>query len=208
VVGFCVMTPFIRGINSGLALLWRQWVMAPVEHPLQKMTQAHPAPIDWVIGLTAAVVTAPILEELLFRGILQPWCVSRRYGGDLAVAGAVGVAAFYTTPNVAHAGDARGALIAGAPLLFALAMVPVYLVLRNRYRSATVNGLFGTALLFGVAHAAVWPTPVALTVLGVGLGLLYHRTQSVVPPTVAHALFNGLSFIQLVISKTSHPHEG
>jgi membrane protease YdiL (CAAX protease family) len=211
-----VLTPFVRGVNIGLALLWRLWVTAPVPHPLQKLSETHPLPIDWALIVASAVLLAPFLEELLFRGVLQPWFSSRPYGGDIAVAGAILCSALAVSVPVAQVVEpmarqplspalARPLLIASAPLLFALVMVPVYLLLRRHYRSATVNGIFGAALLFGVVHSGVWPTPVALSLLGVGLGLLYYRTQSVVPSMVTHALFNGLSVMELVIQAQRAP---
>jgi membrane protease YdiL (CAAX protease family) len=203
-LSFCVLTPFIRGVNSALALVWRMWVTVPGEHPLTRLAQPEALPIDWVIGLTAAVICAPILEELLFRGVLQPWCSRERHGGDIAVAVALGLSAYSVSIPLYRATGLRSGLIAAAPLLFALAMLPVYAWLRARYRSATVNGLFGVALMFGVAHSGVWPSPVALTLLGVGLGILYYRTQSLVPVVVTHALFNGLSFVELLLRAFGH----
>src|SRR2546421_241601 len=45
----------------------------PEEHPLQQLAEQGLTPAEWALWLFAACVAAPILEELLFRGVLQPW---------------------------------------------------------------------------------------------------------------------------------------
>jgi membrane protease YdiL (CAAX protease family) len=204
VLGFCVLTPVARGVHSLVAELWRGWVVAPAKHPLEKMSETHPQLIDWLVIFTAAVITAAIFEELFFRGILQPWFASRPYGGDLAMIAALALAAFAISPAISAAAGLRDNLIASAPLYFTLAMVPVYLLLRRCVRSWTLNAIFGTALMFGVGHSGVWPTPISLFLLGLGLGLLSYRMQSVVPTMVAHALFNALSFVELLAQSLKH----
>lgn len=199
VLGFCALTPFVRACHGVVASLWREYVTLPVPHALEQISRTRPHLLDWALIFSSAVLLAPVLEELLFRGILQQWFTSRPRGGDIAVGSALGLSAFAVGEPAYRAAGLRELLMATAPLLFALATVPVYLLLRWRCRSAAVNGIFGTALLFGVAHAQVWPTPVALFLLGIGLGLLYYRTQSLVPPIVMHALFNVVSFGELLI---------
>ena len=57
--------------------------------------------------------------------------------------------------------------------------------------------VFGTALFFAAVHSNVWPTPVALFLLGLGLGWLAVWTRSLIAPVVVHSLFNGVSFLLL-----------
>jgi membrane protease YdiL (CAAX protease family) len=61
-----------------------------------------------------------------------------------------------------------------------------------------VRAIVGTAALFANFHANVWPTPVALFVLALGLGWLAYRTQGVVAPTIMHILFNTVAFAEMV----------
>ena len=60
------------------------------------------------------------------------------------------------------------------------------------------RGIFGTALIFAIFHANVWPTPVPLFALGLALGYLAYRTQSLVAPIVLHGLFNGVTALALL----------
>jgi membrane protease YdiL (CAAX protease family) len=64
-----------------------------------------------------------------------------------------------------------------------------------------VGAIYGAALVFGSVHASVWPAPVPLFVLGLALGFLAHRTQSLVAPMVLHSLFNGVACVVLALSR-------
>jgi membrane protease YdiL (CAAX protease family) len=89
----------------------------------------------------AAILLAPVAEEILFRGILYP---------------AVKQAGF---PRIA---------------------------------------LWGAALLFAAVHANL-VTFVPLTVLALVLTALYERTNNLLAPIMAHALFNALNFVTLFL---------
>jgi hypothetical protein len=65
-------------------------------------------------------------------------------------------------------------------------------------RAPVGPAVFGTALLFGMLHVGVWPTPIALFVLGLGLGWLAWRTQSLVGPIVLHSLFNAVGSLRFL----------
>ena len=89
----------------------------------------------------AAILLAPVAEEILFRGILYP--------------------------AIKQAGYPRLAL-------------------------------WGAALLFAAVHANL-VTFVPLTVLALVLTALYERTNNLLAPIVAHALFNALNFVTLFL---------
>jgi membrane protease YdiL (CAAX protease family) len=81
--------------------------------------------------------------------------------------------------------------------------VPGYLLLPYFVRMPTreAQALYATALLFAAFHASVWPTPVPLFVLGLGLGWLAWRTQSLTGPFFVHALFNAVASAMLLTGK-------
>jgi len=91
----------------------------------------------------AAILLAPVAEEMLFRGILYP---------------AVKQAGF---PHVA---------------------------------------LWGTSLLFAAVHTNLL-TFVPLMVLALVLTALYERTNNLLAPITAHAMFNALNFGRLLLSE-------
>ena len=52
------------------------------------------------------------------------------------------------------------------------------------------GGIVGSGLLFALAHARIWPDPLPLAVLGIGLGIVYQRTRSLWAPVALHSSFN------------------
>lgn len=187
--------------------------LTPEEHPLTKVVAEPLLPIEWLPVILTALVTAPWLEELLFRGLIQPWLMRRPWGGWPAILGAVLLAVVLRASGLQAAVKARdlAALLREAlPLLFVLSLVPVYHFLdyRSRQRAAPdaagprpAPAIFGTALLFGTMHANVWPAPIPLFLLGLGLGWLAYRTQSLVAPIVVHTLFNVLPMLILLADR-------
>jgi membrane protease YdiL (CAAX protease family) len=160
---------------------------------------------EWLLLVFLAVAAAPLLEELLFRGVLQPWLARRRWGGHVGLAAALVLALLLRTDQFTAAWRATRCgwdwlpwLRALAPFLFVLATVPGYLAVQARQRTPFGTACYSTALLFATMHANAWPSPVALFVLALGLGWLAQRTQSLVGPVVLHALFNGIACAQLL----------
>jgi membrane protease YdiL (CAAX protease family) len=196
-----VLTPLVLGINYAVSLAFQRWTSVPIEqHPFLQLSEGL-QPLEKVVLVFAVVVAAPLVEELLTRGLLQSWFASRPWGGHLAMAAALFLALQKRSDGILEAwrGSDRIALLGELlPALFVLCLVPGYLVVWRRSRTPTGPALFGTALLFAAAHSAVWPTPVALFVLGLGLGYLYLQTQSLVAPVVVHALFNSVGCVQLL----------
>ncbi|MCP4973331.1 MAG: CPBP family intramembrane metalloprotease [Prochlorococcus sp.] len=59
-------------------------------------------------------------------------------------------------------------------------------------------GVFASALVFGVAHLSVGELP-PLVVLGIGLGLLRLSSGRLIPCVLMHALWNGVTFANLLL---------
>lgn len=56
--------------------------------------------------------------------------------------------------------------------------------------------IYGSAMFWALMHP-YWPTPMPLFVLGLGLGWLALRAQSIVPTILAHMLFNAVALLML-----------
>jgi membrane protease YdiL (CAAX protease family) len=146
---------------------------APVEdHPLAKDT---PQPVVLVLQ---ACVLAPVIEEVIFRGlILMALRAAHEALTWVVLAGTVGVAAYY--------GGTAPAVFAG---LVAVGWIGA------RFAGAD-RGVYGSALLFAAVHSAVWPTPIPLFALGLGLGVVAVRANGVLAPAIVHGLFNTVSVL-------------
>lgn len=110
-------------------------------------------PLSIALLALTAIVAAPLAEELMFRGFLQP-LFSRTFGTAFAI------------------------------------------------------GL--TAVLFGGLHAYeyqfAWQYVAAISIVGVALGLLRAKTNSIIPGTVMHGCFNAVSVFGLLATKYL-PHQ-
>ena len=100
--------------------------------------------------------------------------------------------------------DRQVALVnAALPALFILLMIPGYAyseVVAWRWLPYPNAGrsIYATSLLFAAVHSAVWPSPIPIFVLSLGLGFVAYRTQSVVPSIACHMLFNLISCIAML----------
>jgi membrane protease YdiL (CAAX protease family) len=114
------------------------------EIKIEGLEQLEKQPMILAIFGVMAITVAPLFEELLFRGFLQP-LFSRTFG--------------------------------------------------------VVAGILLTAALFGGLHAPeykfVWQYAVAVSVVGVVLGIVRYRTNSIIPSTVMHACYNAVAAIDI-----------
>jgi membrane protease YdiL (CAAX protease family) len=203
VAAWVVIAPLAFGVNLLLVWLYSRFTkIAPEEHPFTATVQSGGMrQLEWCLLAVGVMVSAPLWEELLFRGLLP--AVARKLGGTGGYAAlmlALAAALLLRRQPIAEAltaGRPVPLLFAVAPVLFVLAMLPLYTLVCWLSRAKDVRIVFGTAVLFGAVHSFAWPTPVALFVLGLGLGWLAVWTRSLIAPVVVHALFNAVSFALL-----------
>ncbi|HZY86693.1 MAG TPA: CPBP family intramembrane glutamic endopeptidase, partial [Gemmataceae bacterium] len=200
-----VLVPAVFGVYYLVTLLYRSYGGAPTEeHPLTQVAQMGLSPVEWGLLVVSAVVAAPVVEELVFRGMLQPWFAKRPEGGAAALALAFLMALAMRRTEIEAALPRGPWAVAGEclPALFVLALVPVFLLVWWRSRTNAGPAVFGTAVLFAAFHSGVWPSPVPLLVLALGLGVLAYRAQSLAAPMLIHALFNGFNCVLILLTRT------
>jgi membrane protease YdiL (CAAX protease family) len=197
-----LLMPCVYGVQFLLEWLNRQLPGTVVQqHPFTELARQGLSPVEGLILVLAAVVAAPVWEELFFRGLIQPWAIDRPDNGPglMGLAVALGVVLrwnYLQNPYEIALGKVVVELI---PALTAVALVPVYLLLRTRCRSPVPAAIFAASVLFAWFHASVWPSPVALTLLSLGLGYLAWRSRSLAGPIALHAVFNGVACVLLVV---------
>lgn len=211
-LGWMILTPLVYGLAS--LVLWIHSLLLPLpaeKHPLLESLQNHPGFLGYLMVFLVAVVAAPVYEELVFRGVLQPWFARRRWGADAALVAAFGLAVYAglvtkVDKDFFLAGNPNGLRILVEGLgtaVFVLVMIPGYIyadrLLWNWLpQPGAGRTVYAVALLFAAAHANIWPSPIPLFLLALGLGYLAYRTQSLVSGMTVHALFNGMSVLGLL----------
>jgi membrane protease YdiL (CAAX protease family) len=222
-----LITPVVLAVHVAVVELWKLYYPSGVqEHPFKEIGSQPLLPAEWVLLVLSATVAAPLVEELIFRGVLQRWFCSRPEGGWIAIALAFAMAAFQSSGRVEAAwSEGLAAVFAESlPALTVLLTLPIlYIVERvasggwwvagkdkgsdslpspvTRHPSPDPSGLFGTAVLFAWVHSRVWPSPIPLLVLALMLGYLARRTGRLTAPIVLHAAFNGVSCVQLMLER-------
>ena len=246
---FLVVTPLVLAFYFLILLLLRDvFDTVPQEHPLTEVSKEPLFPIEWILLFLRATVAAVILEEVVFRGVLQGWL--RRaslvgHGTVMAVTLAFGFMAFIhpllrpvaevpaadvikeeaavaaATVGLALAPAGFGPIVVAGvviaeetptsldallaslnlgPLVFAVLLATFYAwTVWRRHQHPALVAIFGSAMLFAVFHSMVWPSPVPLLLLGLALGFLAYRTQSLIAGMVLHGLFNTVACLSLVI---------
>jgi membrane protease YdiL (CAAX protease family) len=160
------------------------------DHPLKTMLEEQFTVGVVYLAIVSAVVLAPLLEELIFRSIVQGW-----------------LSAWFIRRRSARTRPASEPAIPPQPSTdeyFAaeywetkdetdLKVQPVDEKYRHPWQAVVLTSLF-----FATVHLPQWPAPIAIFVLSLALGTVYQRTGSLIASIFMHATFNGLSTIALI----------
>ncbi len=205
-----VLTPIVAAVHIGVS-----WVygathgLPPDRHPVQQLAEARDVlPVEWVLLIGSAVIAAPFLEELLFRGLVQPWLSRRSYGNPIVWGVCLGLAFLDLLhkrglPPIDRLSEWPANVRDLEPAVFVVLLGPGVLLFPRLVRRWLPDpnvsaAIYTTSLFFAISHVSVWPTPVPLFLLALGLGYLAHRTGSLVGPILCHSLFNGVACVTLL----------
>src|SRR5205814_1922215 len=140
--GAAILTPLVLGLHLVIVWLYKHALSSvEQEHPLVRLGKQHLTHLEWGLWLFAAIVAAPMIEELLFRGVIQPWAGKFRWGGAVGFVLAGVLAVTFRWDKIVgsarqlqeNGGNATlNVLDAFAPLLFVLALSPVLWVAMRR----------------------------------------------------------------------------
>jgi membrane protease YdiL (CAAX protease family) len=194
VAAWAVLTPLTLAVNLAVNFLLLVLDVEPDAHPLTRLAD-RPA-LDSAMFLFQATVVGPIVEEVVFRGLILVWVFggwtrtstdlpSRRRSWIVMIAG------------VAFAVFLSGAVgpIAFAAIL-AAGLAGVRLLFQSKRRAA--SAVYSSAAFFAAVHSSVWPSPIPLFLLGLGLGWLALRTRGLLAPILVHGLFNAVSAVMVL----------
>ena len=216
-LSYPILAPLVFGMSMVSMLVWK-----PDPHPLAKAMMDNLTPAMVVILAVAGVVLAPLAEELMFRGVLLGWLtrvvlgskprVEPRFLDEQSAFSVVEVEAqpeLFTGPiefeenhDPFNVYSAPFASIAPPPQLD-----DTYPEIADFPRRAFTLSLANVAvsLLFAGMHYKVWPTPIPIFFLSLGLGFLYQRTGGLIAPVALHMTFNGISTLLLFVSVGAAP---
>ena len=175
------------------------------EHPVELMMLEDFTGRVAILAIVSAVLLAPAVEELLFRGLFQGW-LTRLLAGMPQTRNHPPPTSTGSPTNHRRAPDWRCHRFCSAEPVASPPEAEVGRVERDCVLSEGPQpGAIGlpvllTSSVFALVHMPQWPAPLAIFLLSLGLGLLYQRTGSLVASFVLHAAFNG--------AEHARPHPG
>lgn len=194
VAAWAALTPVVLGFNFAVHSLLSLFDAEPESHQLTRFVGR--AAFDPALFLFQVSVAAPVVEEVIFRGLVLAWVLGGRKprpAPDVPPAARPWVVA------------GAGVMFAGltgkvAPVVFAAALLAGLAVLVRAFRSKrrAAGAVYASAAFFAAVHSSVWPSPVPLFLLGLGLGWLAVRTRGVLVPVAVHGLFNAVSGVYVL----------
>lgn len=182
------------------------------EHPLIELVQRNPDVRFFMVSFVAAVLIAPVAEEILFRVLFQGWLEripGHRGRTQVLLLGGADVMSDGDQPQSLEADQAE-TLNSAAPQdrptdkdaeenpYASPKTVP-------RKPAAAVTGrpatwpIIVSSLVFALMHSSHGVDPIPLFVLAFGLGFVYRQTHRALPCIIIHMLFNGFSLALLFV---------
>ena len=177
-IAYPLLAPVVFGAMAAAVLYWGK-----TNHPLENAILGDKSPGMIAILVLAGVILAPAAEELIFRGVLLGWLTrvileGRRKPSTVAELAEI-------IPELPREPDLPTSLESSIP--------------QGRAGPLFVANVV-VSIIFAGLHASVWPTPIPIFFLSLGLGLLYQRTGSLVTSTALHMTFNGVSTLLMLLT--------
>ena len=203
VLAWVAIAPIVFAVNGAVLVIFHVLNLPSEVHPLTKLGGGVGS--EQLLFLLQACLAAPVIEEILFRGLLLPWMIGgrQRNAGPIESAPLVpaairpivvmAIAVIYSTGSQTY-----------DPVIFAGVLAAGLGILWFTVRRAKrhIRAIYSSAAFFAVVHSAIWPTPIPLFILGLGLGWLAVRTRGVLVPAIVHGLFNAVSAVYVLRGAT------
>jgi membrane protease YdiL (CAAX protease family) len=187
-IGFVMLAPPVYALQGVLVSFWKE-----SKHPIVEMFKETPDARFFGVLLVSAAVVAPLVEELMFRVLLQGFLEkgfsfrgvihelllgkpTRRI--DRPANDAEDLPVYspntnpYVTPPVADRSNEDQPELRGSA-----AWLPIAI----------------SSVIFALLHYSHGPDWIPLLFLAAGMGYLYQRTHRLLPSLIVHSLLNSLS---------------
>lgn len=193
--------------------------VVPYKHPVIELLKQDAGIGNLLITTVLAVLVAPLVEEFLFRLVLQGWLQRLEWfnrGGPqraavLAAQNAELIEAMLVDAEPAETGSvddrsspenpfASPAALTEEPLSRETVDDPNDVPMRPILPLLGVVPICISSLIFAMLHIGQGAAPIPLFVLALGLGYLYWRTGQLLPCIIVHMLLNGTSMALLWLS--------
>jgi membrane protease YdiL (CAAX protease family) len=189
--GALFVAPIVYSIQFLAVMVW-----TPHDHPVEDMIRNQFTPPVAYLAFLSAVVMAPIVEEILFRGLVQNWLLKLAMR-QLEI------------PNRKSAtGGSVDILLATEDPVDPLTLTEPahgFYSAEARSRRSASQAIFLTSFFFALVHFQQWPAPIPIFVLSLAIGTVYHLTGSLLASIAMHATFNGLSTLMLFLAMAGGP---
>lgn len=206
VVAFLALVPPVYALQTVLV----RWF--PSKHPLLELIQQNPQPKLIAVCAFSAVVVAPIVEEYLFRGLLQGWLERLADGRDDSQDILLGGPARPMSSDPSHLPQkAAGPVLPRATDADAAHpyQAPAHVAHESpgradRHVAADMPAAYWpmavSAFAFAMMHVQHGPDWAPLFLLALGLGYLYRQTHRLLPAITVHCLLNACTLLMLSVS--------
>jgi membrane protease YdiL (CAAX protease family) len=197
ILGAVVITPVVLLFHVLVVWLYGVLIKEPTEqHALVLLSKQNLMPVEWIFLLVLAIVAAPLIEEILFRGVVMAYLRDHPLGDYLILFLSLLIPVALNFEHIIAVQNYPGLdkLDAYMPVLFILVLGLGLLATREYAGGTSLPRIFATAMLFASVHPT-WPHPIPLFVLGLALGYLRERSGSLLAPILVHALFNATSTV-------------
>jgi len=199
--GGCAAMFMIPAVGAIQSIATRVWPSQ--RHPVELMVLEQFTPGVALLALLSTVVLAPVIEEMLFRGIVQRW-LSRLFGEqssqtvisrDKTLLWVDDLAGGHSSEQPEEKPADQSAVRPGDES-----------TVRDGSPAASTLAIIVTSALFATMHLPQWPAPIAIFLLSMGLGTLYQRTGSLLSSIVMHGTFNGFNTVLMLLQEIGRAH--
>lgn len=201
---WAIWTPLVYVVHVASEGVCRYYGGDTRPHPLTQIDRSNL--YDVFLLIMQACVISPWFEEYLMRGLLLPWLIVtplkelRKADSSFSLTSWVRRQWLVLSVSLLPAleGIDQGAVYFWVVLVIGFAVLQLLHVRHRRHWGA----IYTAAALFALLHSEVWPSPIPLFVLGLGLGWLAVWTRGIAGPVMLHATFNLVATLHLVLFGT------